>query len=656
MNVQRGWPWLLLIALAAWFLGVSRVADAKQKVRVFRLDDVHAVWGFLTGYQYESYAFPKLGVPGNTRQSLLLGERLGVAGRGSVFHPRFWKWQLSANVYVSQRWYKQADGDKGWDHYVTGEYQFDSLILERHPYPIHLFGRRYTDVVRRDFARNFEVTTHRFGGDFTWQNGVLPIRISAERLTNDYGLAGSDIGDEGFTHVSAEISRRGPRDNGLLEYRMYDYTNHRYSDLNYRSHELLLQHVYYPGESPKRPYRLQTSARYTFRNATVDRDDGMLRETVTLRWLDAFETRLGYQFSTWNSRDNRTFRNSVDLDIRYRLYDSLFMGLFGQIGANTRPEGSDVDGSIGWDITYRKKILDIFVMSHTYQLLGSRLFGTSATYVRIVNEPMTLSGYEPVMLAQSDADQDGLEVLDPATQKQFVKDRDYEVRVQGSQVLVARLPGSLIPDGGSVLVSYWYSRKSGDMRTLEHRYIGRLQTTFSRHFILYGDVSERWTSQWTPSTLAERDRYESLGAGMNLNWSIVGLNLDVRRYRSDEFRSLDHSGTLTVRPSFGPVRTLFGARYLLQKVGGPVTEFRKFFEVFTEGSAMMAHNLTGQIRGRFHGEYGGPSDGYYVDGDATLQWRILTIDLRLEYRVQVQLRSDQRFQNHRVFFSIGRGI
>ena len=470
---------LLLVGVAA-----ARPAQADWR-RWFQFEDLHATYELLGGYQYESYQFPKGGLPDMVRQSVLIGERLGAFVDGSIFHPKFWKYSLQLNLLLLQQWTMDNLGNSGWGHKEDAEFVFDTRLLSDHPYPIHVFARRHTDILRRDFSGNQTVTTSTFGGDLSWQNKVLPMRLSIMRMYNQFGEGVATPGDDAYTQGNFEVRREAARDSGSFEYRLFQYSNNLLPGLDYMAHEFTLQHVWYPGDSPTRKYRIDSRARYNLRYADTDRDDGQLQESLTIHWLPELDSRVTYQFSTSHATGFRGYTHALSLDLRYRLWESLFVGAQGQVSTMASSGGASSDSrwdlSAGVDATYRKKIMDWMVMSHTYQFMGTRQLGGQGSWQDVFDEPAVFQGFEPVILKEAGAIAGSITVLDASTQAQYVLGADYEVRQEGDRVLVVRSAGSKVPDGGAVLISYRYDTGGDDLRSIDHRYVARLRTTFSRY-------------------------------------------------------------------------------------------------------------------------------------------------------------------------------
>lgn len=648
---------LLLPLVALLAIGAPRAASADWR-RYFQFDDLHATYELLGGYQYEQYDFPLLDAPDIVRNSLIIGERLGGSVTGSIFHPRFWKYHLNLNLLLLQMWSKDSLGNEGWGHKEDAEFDFDSTFLGEHPYPVHLFARRHTDILRRDFTGHQTVTSTSFGGDFAYRNKVLPLRMSISRTYNDYGAGLFNPGDDAYTYGVFEVRRDGARDEGTLAYRLYQYSNDRITELDYLAHEFTLQHVWYPGEDVEKKYRVDSRYRYALRYAGVDRDDGQALERLTIRWLPELENRFSYAFSTVHSQGVRRYLHTLATDLRYRLYESLFFGAMVQGSTDAATENTRWEVGTGLDVTYRKKVLDWFVMSHGYQFLLTQQYGGLTEDVPVFDEAVTLTGFEPVLLRNPGARSGTVMVIDAVTQQQYLQGADYELRPEGDRLLISRSPSSRIADGGAVLVSYRYDLDSDQARTMDHRYTGRIRTTFSRYVSLFADVSLRWTNRTAPGRETARDRYDSYGGGISANWRWLATAFDVHWYRTERFQSLDHSGSLTLRPDQGAFRPAVGGRYLLQRLsgGGNPGELRLLVEAFAEGDAAFTKDLGMKFRWRYHFEDGGPSDGHYLDGESALEYRFRELFVRLEYRLQTQLRETQRYQNQRVFLSIGRPL
>lgn len=648
---------ICLIALAWVIAGGAGPGLAAERLKAVQFRNFNAVYELLSGYQFERYEFPDSSSEGRESHALLVGERLGLNAGGSFVSPMFWLWDAGANMLLLQKYADSTDSTRRLNNSIGGEYSIASRLMPRHPYPIHVYARRRTNIVRKAFVQNYEMTTSTIGGDTGWRNAILPIRISASQTTNEFGASAIDPGDEVFSQASADVRHEAERHTASLEYRLYDYQNLDFSNLDYRTHDITTFHFWYPGTAKSRPYRLNTRLRYGHRASMIDRQDANLTSTFTARLAPRLESRSQYRFTAQSGAGATSVQNMLLLDLRYQLYESLFFGVTGQGMATNFENGNRFQAAGGGEFTYRKRVLGIFAMSHSYRFQASREVGDATMAQQpVVNETHTLFGTEPVILLERDVNMTSVMVVDASTSREYLVNIDYELRTEADRVILARLPTGQILDGASVLVSYDFGLTGGASWTVyDHRYIGRVNSIFTRYLTLFGEVSERWNDSRRDDTPDRLDRYEVLSLGATGSYKIWQAEMEARRYKTLSFGSTEYRTGMSVSPRFERFSPTVGLRFIVQDFSGGA-ERRKVFESYTEGSFSVTNELTGIWRLRFLAQDAGSTDGKFVDSNLTARWRLNAITIQLDYRVRATIQSTQQYQLHSVFVSVGRTL
>jgi len=645
---------LALAGLALLWSPTARAAEGRLKL--VRLSGYNAVYEFLTGFQRESYYFPSSYDPAQVRQSAMFGERLGAAAKGSFFHPTFWSWNAALNVLLLQEVRYQRIGDviKGSTGYgANAEFDVDSLLLERKPTPVHVFARRGTSFVQNAFARSYNVTTTTYGLDSGWQNLTAPVRVAASQTWNQFGSGSVDPGDDRFSQALADTRYESSTQSAGAEYRFYDYANSDFPNLDYQTHDLLANHTWFLVREARRKHRLDTRVHASLRSSFADRDDLQAWTGYTAQWMPKFTSRLAYRFMVSDSQAT-TIQNLLEASTRYDLFDSLFSGILAQGLTIRTPSGDIWQGLAGADVTYTKRLFDVVRMTHGYQFQVTRRGSDlSSTLLQASNEPATLSGVAPTLLDQPNVQLDTVQVLDAATTREYRLGTDYELLRAGDRVMLARLPGSTIPDPGSVLVSYAYDlAEDRDLLSFDHRYTGRLETIFSSHVSVWGEATERWNERQAPFETTH-DRYEVLSAGATGRYRGIAVTGQVRRSKTLSFRSDEYLADASYQLGTPLLTPTFGFRFVAQRYQS-LDEDRLIYEAYTEETASLPYNFSVNWLVRFFDERGGSSPGRYVDGVVALKYNFKSIQFKADYRIDASYRKAQWYENHRVFFSAGR--
>jgi hypothetical protein len=341
------------LALLLPCLAVTTARAAEGGLRILRLTEAQAIYEFLTGFQREAYSFPGSDSPDQVRQSLIFGQRLGAGAKGSFFHPTFWSWSAASNLLLLEDFgYRRiGDGVNGWEGLNADlEFDADSLLLERKPTPVHLFGRRGTAFVHNAFMRSYNVTTTTYGGDTGWQNLAAPVRLSASQTWNSYGGGSVDPGDDVFSQVIADTRYESARHAASAEYRFYDYANREFPTLDYSTHDLLANHTWFALRDASRLHRLDSRVHASRRASFTDREDLQAATTYTAQWFPRFTNRFGYRLNVSQAQDT-VYQNLLESTLRYELFESLSFGLLAQGLSVTNDDGQVWQGLGGADVT-----------------------------------------------------------------------------------------------------------------------------------------------------------------------------------------------------------------------------------------------------------------------------------------------------------------
>lgn len=647
--------WLLwCVALALAFALPTRSARAARGGWL-TLTSKRAAYELLSGLQYRSFRVNVGGEDLNTPVAMVFGERLGAGFTGFVLRPKFLSFDLGGNVLLMQQMDWDSRGIVGASNDMNYEYKGATTIKADSNLPMRLVANRNTDIVRRDFVANYELTKSLHGVNWGWRNDYVPFSMALARVANQYGEEGARFGNDTFIQGSFDAEHEVGRHDTTFEYRYFDYANRSFDELDYATHDALLRHAWRSDPCQIMRFQSDSFLRYTSRKGDDTRDElrGQIQETAY--WTPRLQSSVAYRYANQQFDDARSIQHQGNLDTRYQLYRSLHLGAQGRIAAIALPTGDRFLRQVGGDVSYAKDLGRFAHMRHTYRFLGSwedgdLLSGTQ----QVINEAHALTGQEPAILENEQVDMASVIVLDATTLQEYRRGLDYFLFTLGSRTSINRLPGSMIPDGSTVLVTYKYELPPNRGRTAtDHSYAGRFQATIWRDFFLFAEVSERWNQSTTEDEGVRPGRFEMLAAGITGSMSLWNLTAEARRLTAMGFQTSEFLAAAAARFQIGVVNSTTGVRILHQIF--PI-ESRTNYEAFSEGQVTTATMWTAGWRARGLAQVAPNDTRETIDGELFAQWRRRAIRLRMDYRAQFIFVDGLQSQNHRILVSVGRPL
>jgi hypothetical protein len=540
-----------IVALAASSLAFSSLSVRGQQIRTFALsDDREGLFEFLVRQKNDQRSNDH--VPSWDARELEFIERLGWGTGGYVYHPYFVRFRFFAMLELQQDHYSGFSWDRRRDNKVLPQGRFDLTLLEMHPTTFNFFGDRQESEVDRAFARSFPLLEETIGGAFHFKKGPLPFRLRYRHNRREGYEAGSDIRDR-TDEVRVESNyTAGDRSRGTLS---GDWTD-IWEDVQQRR----LQRLGFSASNvswfdPERSRQLTSAFRSTRQKSISETSAASLSETFS--WRHSHSLGTNYRF--------RLDRNTVDAQIidslegragvNHQLYESLSSRLDGFLYDQRSTQGSSrrVGGTLGE--SYTKGLgswarLGLSLGLNTETLVQDRI----EDFAQVANEPHTLSGEQPVPLANLDIDIATVTVTDDRGALFYSAGEDYLLIVRGAVTEIARLALGDIPDGGIVLVSYrfrlppssrvatrggggevrldlgnWLSLRSGLDRLHQTQEAGLPGVRLESLKRIYGDVRATW--RWAAGGVAYDNRDSILSPQTSLSEYLTLSTITGRGHR-----------------------------------------------------------------------------------------------------------------------------
>jgi hypothetical protein len=194
--------------------------------------------------------------------------------------------------------------------------------------------------------------------------------------------------------------------------------------------------------------------------------------------------------SGWNyyrmNETNQLMRISRgNLSARHQLFRSLTSQVFTEISATRHTHFTESEIKSGADLKYTKKIpFGIFNLGYSYYRLTNNTESEPGP-VNILNEPHTFSDPGNVLLEKPYVDPQSVIIYDATGSMILEEGADYYIIIINEFLEIVRIPGGMIPESGSILVSYSAIQPGTSRYTANnHRYQAGI-SLFNRFLELY---------------------------------------------------------------------------------------------------------------------------------------------------------------------------
>jgi hypothetical protein len=383
----------------------------------------------------------------NTSQEFREG--FNIQTKGWVYHPSL----LTFNLGVQPRLTQTIEGDSGGKPFLQG-YSLDATLLQAKPYTLHLFGRRYEDLLRSAFARRSDSEVDTYGANMRLKYKVLPTTVSyIHRSVTQRGFFDSDEDSDNL-----RISMRHQKENSDTRLNAnYNDTERTVSGTTTKTENSnsYIQNTYnITGDR-----RVVLDSLLSYRSTeTGSIDTSNLRLYQYLEWRPRENLRSNYQVTYEDNKTGDFDRETTSFDalLTHLLYENLTTTVAGHGSLSDFTGGSE---DIYWgnlDFLYRRRIAwgELSLNAGWKYQITKR--GLTDNDIQVIDEPHVLIDTEVTLLDNQNVDVSTIVITDIARTIVYVENVDYEIFPRDSFTQIRRIPGGGIADGQTVLVSYTY--------------------------------------------------------------------------------------------------------------------------------------------------------------------------------------------------------
>jgi len=469
-------------------------------------------------------------------------EEFSVLTRNYVYHPSFLKLDLGAGyTFLQDSFETGGDSNKSND----GLYSLHARasFLEKKPYPLSFFYTRSNPASFPGLAERVQQTNTIYGFDFALLQPVIPLRMnmfashneragsSPNQIINDstdrFGIRASKVYTENYSHQLSFDHTEEDSSSGSLSLPITP-TSRTTDMLTYNSDWR---------------FGRQKQIEYSDRATLTKQDGPVTRDEVNfspnLFWKHSDKLKSSYHYNYFdssqnsidtinhvaNARLNYLYNEQTELDAGATLEDNQTTGL------DYRSVG--VDGRVAYNRPVPNGTLTLSAG------LGYRQNDRSAaaTQANVIGELITLSGLNPVTLANEFIIASSIVIQNTARSQTYIEGIDYRVIVVGSRTEIQRLSGSNIGDPEQVVVDYAYQTGGNATFTnLEQTYYAGL--AIYQHYNLYlrYRIFDQNLTAGNPTLPLNSQNTLSFGARAEypLNkWLEIGANADLAKHEED---------------------------------------------------------------------------------------------------------------------------
>ena len=407
---------------------------------------------------------------------------VGMGLGGAFYHSSLLNFSLNGELgRITEKDHSRSTDPDGIttsvDHSTKSPYdQYDlkAVLLGEKPYVTTAEARRYT--TRRDtdvFTRStYETTDEIFTSGYN--AGPVPFQFTAEQFEdketdtanplsnsrNSMSLSASNTRKEGVTAAfwgQSDTQQRGDKDEHLLS----DGSSSAFSikdteqlpgrttlesELDYNEYTQTL----FDNPSVSSTNSPPGSSR------TLDSKQMIWSEDLTLNHSDRLDSSYHYSLTRQEWDGVETDWNQLSAQLNHRLYDSLYSSVFTDYWKSDDTTSGTERYGAGLSESYVKHLQDWGLLNAGLSSAlhhETRDSGSSGSS-QVLNEIHKLSDSQVTFLNQSGVDSGSIVVTDSKHSVQYREGIDYEVINRGGTVEIRRLPGSHIPEGGGISVSY----------------------------------------------------------------------------------------------------------------------------------------------------------------------------------------------------------
>lgn len=415
---------------------------------------------------------------------------------------------------------------------------FKTTLFNNKPVTLQGFYDFDQNYYNREQLTNVKSNNQQWGGILSLNNKILPVTLTYrdQKWKQEETQTGRTFKmDQEFIEARANKSF-GSRDRTELHYSHHDYL-YDYADINQTAHLIdrvaLNNSVFF---DQARKYNLNSRFSWYNQEGTTSFRRVELLEGLTMQLPK--QLRLMANFNLYNLKDQvQTWdQKRTRASLQHKLFQSLNSKLYleyTRINLETDNLHQETDVRGGIDLKYTKKIPTGYLnLAYRYYRHSHETDGTTGT-LQVINEEHGLSDGEVVLLNKPYVEDYTVVVKDASGSLIYQLNFDYILIERGSYLEIQRVPGGLIPNGGTVYVDYTYEQPGSYSYAANNNYVRASILLFKRLIEFYYSYSVQDYPKVDQGDLLTLNYYRQHIFGVRLDLGFARAGVEGDQYSSN---------------------------------------------------------------------------------------------------------------------------
>ena len=480
-----------------------------------------------------------------SRERVYVAPTLKLIVDGSVYHPNLMEYHIDVEGGAAVQSETLQTGSvkntetAGNETDTLERYHLMARFFKEKPYITTLYADKDQQFRDYDFFSRVEVDNDQYGLESGYWAGPVPFKLSA--LHHEEQTIGFDreYSQTDYTVTLRAQNRRGLYDSTEASYTFYDFSR---QDQNVATdkginHSIDLNDTETFGTAER--VRLNSTIYYyDLGTQAAPSTSASAQEHMLIKHREHLESSYDYSFDRHTAdpaEEDQTHQGQVSL--RHQLYESLVStldvhGLTQEASGDGSTLGINRYG-VGLNESYTKKLDTWGHLSMGYTgRIDQEQRTSSGTTLNVVNESHRLTDGAITLLNQPRVDVSTIRVTDATGAITYRELLDYQVINLGQMTQIQRVPGGLITNGQSVLVSYTVTNQSSaDFQTLFNQVQFRLDL-FGDLLGLYARYGRTAPSNVDTNVVIVADITDT-SVGLDAHWQWLRTGAEYEDYQSN---------------------------------------------------------------------------------------------------------------------------
>jgi hypothetical protein len=415
--------------------------------------------------------------------------------------------------------------------------ELKSTLFNNKPLTLQGFYDFDQNYYNRELLTNVRSNNQLWGGILMFNNKILPLTLTYrnQKWDQEETRTGRSFKmDQDLVEARASKSF-GSRDRSELVYAHHDYL-YRYAEIHETAH--LIDRFAFNNSvffDATRKYNLNSRFSWYKQEGTTSFRRVEILEGLTMQL--PHQLRLMANFNLFNLKDQMQTWDQLRgrVSVQHRLFQSLTSKLYleyTRINLETGNLHQESDSRGGIDLKYSKKIPTGYLnLTYRFYRHGHISDGSSGI-LQVINEEHRISDGELSLLNKPYVIENSVMVKDVSGSLIYQLNFDYILIERGSYLEIQRVPGGLIPDGGTVYIDYTYEQPGSYSYAANNNYFGASILLFKRLIELYYSYSKQDYPKVEQGDLLTLNYYHQHIYGIRLDVGFARAGIEGDRYSS----------------------------------------------------------------------------------------------------------------------------